>query len=174
MPHLEAIAADEEPTVSMRDFKLALTIGQAWAVESELSHAAESLRTIEDVRELMDRASHHLRNELINDHQYDKVWDVARLKKIELAEAVTVQGCPAWCNAHDLMYGDNPVDDLSLHRHLVEGEGWVIELEEDEPGGPVVLVDQDRQEIPLSEVRAYARALAAACATVEGTPLTAP
>ena len=80
-----------------------------------------------------------------------------------------VDGCPDWCNSHHFAYGGQRDEDVNLHRHVVEGDGWEVELEEGqfERAGSVWWVDEGGNDIPLSQARAYALALLTACDAVE-------
>ena len=110
----------------------------------------------------------------IDDDAHHRTLSVASLASLRLSESVVIEGCPAWCNAHNFSYGDQAEDDVNLHHHIVEGEGWKVELEEgcSDTGGSVQLIGACGEEIPLGTARAYAMALLAACDSVEGCTTT--
>ena len=140
----------------------------------DLQRQVSTLRTIEEVRALRKKAAEDWRAGRIDDDEHHRTRSVASLASLRLSESVVIEGCPAWCNAHNFSYGDQAEADVNLHHHIAEGEGWKVELEEGccDTGGTVQLIGACGEEIPLSTARAYATALLAACDAVEGFTTT--
>jgi hypothetical protein len=136
----------------------------------DLHRQVSTLRTIEEVRALRKQAAEDWLAGRIDHDEHHRTLSVASLASLRLSESVVIEGCPAWCNSHNFSYGDQAEDDVNLHHHIVEGEGWKVELEEgcSDTGGSVQLIGACGEEIPLSTARAYAMALLAACDSVEG------
>ena len=136
----------------------------------DLQRQVSTLRTIEEVRALRKKAAEDWLAGRIDEDEHHRTRSVASLASHRLSQSVVIERCPAWCNAHNFSYGDQAEADVNLHHHIVEGEGWKVELEEGCPdtGGSVQLIGACGEEIPLSTARAYAMALLAACDAVEG------
>jgi hypothetical protein len=146
-------------------------LDSALARREQVARQVARLSTIEDVRALSDQAAMDHRAGIINDQVLSRAIEVVRIATLELSATVVVHGCPTWCNAHHFVYGNAPDEDVSAHRHLIEGEGWLVELTESrgDEVGPAQLIDPCGLVVPLREARAYATALLAGCDAIEAT-----
>ena len=152
----------------------AYPLGLVDAELHDLHRQVSTLHTIEEVRALRTKAAEDWLAGRIDDDEHHRTLSVASLASLRLSQSVAIEGCPAWCNAHNFSYGDQPEADVNLHHHIAEGDGWKVELEEGcgDTGGAVQLIGACGEEIPLSTARAYAMALLAACDAVEGVTTT--
>ena len=161
-----------EATAPSDDIAPAHRLGLVDAELHDLHRQASTLRTIKEVRALRQKVADDWLAGRIDDTERHRTLRIASLASLALSESVVVEGCPDWCNAHHFSYGDQAEGDVTLHHHLVEGDGWKVELEEGccDTSGTVQLIGACGEEIPLSTARAYAMALLAACDAVERAP----
>lgn len=77
--------------------------------------------------------------------------------------------CPDWCNDHITYFDLDPEEDTSACRLHVEGDGWVIDMQETSGQDGLVLIPSDGGEMSVKRARAYAAAILSACDAV-GAP----
>ena len=168
MPNLAGIAEagqGEAATTWARAYLIGCLDRQA----DEVTRQVAALRTIEDVRALADKAGQDHRAGTVDRGEFHRLPNLRDAAARRSAAAVRVEGRADWCNAHHFGYGDQPEEDVNLHRHHVEGDGWEVELEEGafDRAGAVWWVDEGGNDSALSEARAYALAVLTACDAVE-------
>ena len=93
----------------------------------DLQRQVSTLSTIEEVRALRKKAAEDWLAGRIDEDEHHRTRSVASLASHRLSQSVVIEGCPAWCNAHNFSYGDQAEADVNLHHHIVEGEGWKVE-----------------------------------------------
>lgn len=99
--------------------------------------------------------------------------EAIRAHRSEDAGPVRFPTCPPWCNDHLVVVDDEPDQCASDHQMTVQGDGWAFSIAENHHEDRVAPVEwmptgATIEQLSLSDARAYARAILAACDAVEG------
>ena len=132
-----------------------------------------ALPTIEEARARYARANEDFRAGRIDRDAIGRESDTLEASLKHHDAAVTVEGCPDWCNDHEFEHGLTVAEDVSNHRRTVKGRAWSLEVSEvdREPGKYELMTWLDNglcDCLPLEAARAYAVAILETIDTVTG------
>ena len=129
-----------------------------------------ALPTIEEARARYARANEDFRAGRIDRDAIGRESDTLEASLKHHDAAVTVEGCPDWCNDHEFEHGLTAAQDVSSHRRTVKGNGWAFIVGDAyrEPGSCEFVAGDGADVMTLEDARAYAVAILETIDTVTG------